>query len=129
MSALRAGRALAERMMVDHVIIRRIAGQETDRVTAKVTPVTQVVYDGKAKLQSYEGYEQSRDTAGVQYTVQRLSIQLPVGAYRINVGDVAEIITSTVDPLLVGRQLRLVSEAPFKTFGTAYRVFVDYIAD
>lgn len=129
MSALRAGRALAERMMVDHVIIRRITGQETDRVTGKVTPVPQVVYDGKAKLQSYEGYEQSRDTAGVQYTVQRLSIHLPVGAYRINVGDVAEIITSTVDPLLVGRQLRLVSEAPFKTFGTAYRVFVDYIAD
>jgi hypothetical protein len=129
MSALRAGRALAERMMVDHVVIRRITGERTDRITGKVTPLTEAVYTGKCKLQSYEGYEQSRDTAGVQYTVQRLSIHLPVGAYRINVGDVAEIVTSTIDPLLVGRQLRLVSEAPFKTFATAYRVFVDYIAD
>lgn len=115
--------------MLDRCVIRRITGETTDRATGKVTPLTETVYAGKCKLQSYEGYEQSRDTADVQYTVQRLSIHLPVGAYRINVGDVIEITESTLDPLLAGRQMRLVSEAPFKTFATAYRVFVDYIAD
>ncbi|WP_167199509.1 DUF6093 family protein [Brevibacterium pigmentatum] len=127
--ALLAGRARAEQMMKDQCIIRRVAGEVTDRETGKVVPAYVDVYTGRCKLQSYEGYEQEKNTAGTALTVQRMSVHLPVGAYRINVGDFVEITDSRLDPLLVGRKFRITQEAPFKTFATAYRVFVDYIAD
>lgn len=122
--------------MKDRCIIRRVLGQETDRDTGKVVPkLSDPVYPnpihpvGKVKVQSYEGYEQEKNTASTQVTVQRLSCHLPVGAYKINVGDIIEITESALDPLLVGRKYRITQEAPFKTFATSYRVFVDYIAD
>ena len=127
--ALLAGRARAEQMMRDKCIILRVTGETTDRETAEVVPVYSDVYTGKCKLQSYEGYEQSRTAAETTVTVQRMSVHLPVGAYRINVGDIVEITASRMDPMLTGRKFRITQEAPFKTFATAYRVFVDYIAD
>ena len=115
--------------MQDQCLIRRVTGETTDRETGKVVPIYSDVYTGKCKLQSYEGYEQSRTAAETTVTVQRMSVHLPVGAYRINVGDIVEITASRMDPMLTGRKFRITQEAPFKTFATAYRVFVDYIAD
>lgn len=123
------GRRRAEALMQDQCLIRRVIGETTDRETAKVVPLYDDVYTGKCKLQPYEGYEQEKNTAETALTVQRMSVHLPVGAYRINVGDVVEVTDSRMDPLLVGRKFRITQEAPFKTFATAYRVFVDYIAD
>lgn len=123
------GRRRAEALMQDQCLIRRVIGETTDRETGKVVPLYDDVYTGKCKLQSYEGYEQEKNTAETALTVQRMSVHLPVGAYRINVGDVVEVTDSRMDPLLVGRKFRITQEAPFKTFATAYRVFVDYIAD
>lgn len=115
--------------MQDQCVIRRVIGQTTDRETGKVVPLYEDAYAGRCKLQSYEGYEQEKSTAETALTVQRMSVHLPVGAYRINVGDIVEVTASRMDPMLVGRKFRITQEAPFKTFATAYRVFVDYIAD
>ncbi|MDN5546028.1 MAG: DUF6093 family protein [Rhodococcus sp. (in: high G+C Gram-positive bacteria)] len=123
------GRRKAEALMFDKCVIRRVVGETTDRETGKVVPLYQDMYEGKCKMQSYEGYEQSKTTAETTLTMQRMSCHLPVGAYRINVGDIVEITESRLDPLLVNRKFRITQEAPFKTFATAYRVFVDYIAD
>lgn len=128
-AALMRGRRKAEALMFDKCIIRRVTGETTDRETGKVVPVYADMYTGKCKIQSYEGYEQEKDTVGTSLTMQRMSCHLPVGAYRINVGDIVEITESRLDPLLVGRKFRITNEAPFKTLATAYRVFVDYIAD
>ena len=115
--------------MQDQCLIRRVTGETTDQETGKVVPLYDDVYTGKCKLQSYEGYEQSKTAAETTVTVQRMSVHLAVGAYRINVGDIVEITASRMDPMLTGRKFRITQEAPFKTFATAYRVFVDYIAD
>ena len=115
--------------MQDQCLIRRVVGETTDRKTGKVVPIYSDVHEGKCKVQSYEGYEQEKNTAETALTVQRMSVHLPVGAYRVNVGDIVEITTSRMDQMLVGRKFRITQEAPFKTFATAYRVFVDYIAD
>lgn len=123
------GRRKAESLMFDKCIIRRVTGETTDRETGKVVPEYADMYEGKCKMQSYEGYEQAESTAEADLTLQRMSCHLPVGAYRINVGDIVEITASRLDPLLMGRKFRITQEAPFKTFATAYRVFVDYIAD
>ena len=125
---LNRGRRAAESLMTDHVQIRRVVGSTVDPLTGEDSPEYTTVYEGKAKLQSFEGYEASREVISHSSVVQRMSIHLPVGSYRSSVGDVARIVRS-VDPLLVGREYRVTQEAPFKTHATAYRIFVDFKAE
>ena len=114
--------------MQDQCTISRVTGQEMDEI-GRVVPVTETVYSGRCKLQSYEGYEESREVISHSAVVQRMSIHLPVGSYRCSIGDVLTINESLMDPLLEGRQFRVTQEAPFKTFATAYRIFVDFKAE
>lgn len=113
--------------MVDQWEIRSVTGLETDPLTGEDTPVTEVVYVGKGKLQSFEGYEQTPESVGHTSTVQRMSLHLPIGDYRPQVGHIAKCVEST-DPNLIGTEYRMTQDAPFKTFATAYRVFVDFKA-
>ena len=128
MSALRSGRRAAERLMTDLVEIRRVVGTAVDPLTGRDEAELVVVYEGKAKLQSFEGYEASREVIAHSSVVQRMSIHLPVDSYRSSVGDVVRIVHSS-DPLLVGREYRVTQEAPFKTHATAYRISVDFKAE
>ncbi len=120
--ALARGRRAAEALMVDEVKIVRPTGA-VDPLTGKpVDPAT--VYDGKAKVQTYEGYEQDREVGGGSVTIQRYRVDVPVGAYAAQVGDVVTVTRARFDPNLVGRQYIL--RGPFfKTAATAYRMFVD----
>jgi len=59
-------------------------------------------------------------------TTQRMTLHVPVGSYEAQVGDLATVTEST-DPLLVGRQVRITQQAPYKEHATAYRVFVDEV--
>lgn len=108
-------------------VIRRPTGTSTI-VDYRPVPEMVTVYDGKAKLQTYEGYEQS-GTAGPASTVsQRMTLHLPVGAYMPLPGDVATCVASS-DPLLVGRVVRLAQAWPAKEHATSYRAFVDEVID
>jgi hypothetical protein len=115
---------MAESFMRDTVLVRRKTGTTTDPVTFEVVPVFDGVYHGRAKVQTYEGFEQRSESAGASVTVQRSQVHFPVGAFSMRVGDVVTVERS-VDPLLVGRSYRVVQQAPVKSFATAYRVFVD----
>ena len=124
-AAIMQGRRMAERLMVDRWVVYKLDMDDVDPLTGEAVRVT--VYEGKAKLTSYEGYEQTPEVVGHTSTVQRMSLHLPVGPYRPQVGHVA-VCTESLDPNLVGTQYRMTQDAPFKTFATAYRVFVDFEA-
>lgn len=121
-------RGFAEERMTDVWEVRRVTGLETDPMTGVDTPVTEVVYTGKGRLQSFAGNEQSREVIEHSSVVQRMSIHLPVGDYRPRVGDIAKCVESVEDPNIVGTEYRMAQDAPFKTVATAYRVFVDFKA-
>ena len=124
-AAIMQGRRMAERLMVDSWVVYKLDMDDVDPLTGEA--VRTVVYEGKAKLTSYEGYEQTPEVIGHTSTVQRMSLHLPVGPYRPQVGHVAVCVES-VDPNLIGTEYRMTQDAPFKTFATAYRVFVDFEA-
>lgn len=124
-SAVTAGRAAAERLMTDQLEVYFLDKEQVDPLTGEALRV--LVYEGKGKLQSYEGYEQNPESVGHTATVQRMSLHLPVGTYRPQVGHVA-VCVSSLDPNLNGTEYRMTQDAPFKTFATAYRVFVDFEA-
>ena len=121
-------RGFAEERMTDVWEVRRVTGLETDPLTGVDTPITEVVYTGKGRLQSFAGNEQTRDVIEHSSVVQRMSIHIPVGDYRPEVGDIAKCLSSKEDENLVGTEYRMVQSAPFKTVATAYRVFVDFKA-
>lgn len=124
-AAIMQGRRMAERLMVDRWVVYKLDMDDVDPLTGEAVRTT--VYEGKGKLQSWEGYEQNTESVGHTSTIQRLSLHLPVTEYRPQVGHVAVCVES-LDPNLVGTEYRISQDAPFKTFSTAYRVFVDFKA-
>ena len=124
-AAIMQGRRMAESLMVDKWVVYKLDMNDVDPLTGEAVRVT--VYEGKGKLQSWEGYEQNTESVGHTSTIQRLSLHLPVTEYRPQVGHVAVCVES-LDPNLVGTEYRISQDAPFKTFSTAYRVFVDFKA-
>ena len=110
--------------MTARVVVTRRDGDMVDPVTGEAP--TAVVYEGKGKVTSYEAHESSSLSGARVITTQRMSLHVPVGAFEAQVGDLA-MVTASRDPLLVGRQMRITQQAPYKEHATAYRVFVDEV--
>src|SRR5690606_6621097 len=99
-SALVTLRVEAEALMLDTCTVTRKGAAVTDPATGIVTTPTTTVYTGKAKRQTYEGYEAERDVAGHSATVQRYAAHFPVGSFLPAVGDEITWTASVHDPHL-----------------------------
>lgn len=126
LAVLQAGREAAERLMRTTVRITRPTG---DVSFTGLTPVKDSVdvYVGRAKLQSYEGYEQERTSVDANITSVRVRLDLPVGAVVVEPGDRVDVLECVDDPGMSGRSLRVSGIAPYKSMATAYRVYADLI--
>lgn len=120
-------RGTAEELMTDTWRVSRNTETVIDPLTGEESTEAETVYEGPAKLQSYEGHEASREVIMHSSIVQRMSLHFPVGQYRPQVNDVAECVASA-DPNLEGMVVRVTQDVPFKTHATAYRAFVDFKA-
>lgn len=116
-SAMRAGRAAAERLMIDQCAISRIShgvdGDGLDTVTEEL------VYTGRCKVQSVTVQESDIVSAGVPLVVDRLRVDVPVGAGPFAVGDLVQVEGRS-------RRLRVVGLLE-KTFQTAQRLPVEEV--
>lgn len=125
---VRRGRKRANRLMRSRVTVERIG----EKVLADVPPFEletkrTIVYAGRAKVQSYEPYEQERVAGGATVVVQRVRVDFPVGVLTLEPGDVVTVVGSPDDRLLEGKSYRVPGNAPYKSLATAYRVFVDEV--
>ncbi len=84
------------------------------------------MYEGRGKVQTWEGFQSNPDSGGQIATVQRYTVHVPVGAWDVRIGDVIDVITATLDPLLAGRRYRVVSLL-HKSLPTAYRLGVEEV--
>ena len=129
-ATLRRGRRAAEALMSSTVEVRRFTGETTiDDDTLIETPVYNTVYSGRAKIASYEAFEQTPESAGGVVTVVRLRVDFPVGSFIAKPGDEAHVLSDTSDPLLGGRRFRLTVTAPYKSHATAYRIAAEEVTD
>ena len=122
-------RKQAESLMSTTVSVRRYTGETTMDDLGVETALFDVVYEGKAKIASYEAYESTPDVAGFPRVVVRSRCDFPVGSFAAEAGDEVHVVADSDDPLLAGNVLRLAAPAPFKSHATAYRVPVEEVVN
>lgn len=122
-------RRKAEQLMTDTVRIERMTGEiRVDAETGLSVPVSVLVYEGPAKLQTYGGIAQQSaasatgDTSnlGGVVPVWSLRLDLPISVVDVRSGDIAMVVASR-DAALTGSQLRLINLQSEKTHATARR--------
>ncbi|WP_341741307.1 DUF6093 family protein [Trueperella pyogenes] len=125
---VRRGRRRAVRLMRASVIVERLGEEKiSDSPPFELVRERTRVYEGRAKIQSYEPYEQERAAGGATIVVQRVRVDFPVGELTLEPGDVITVVDSPDDRLLEGKSYRVPGSAPYKSLATAYRVFVDEV--
>jgi len=117
--------AQAESLMLDQCILERRAGEVTDPVTGVVTDGWEKVYEGKCKVQGRAAQAGSPEAGGHAFVVENLMVHLPVSTGSM-VNDRVTIVSASLDPLLVGLQLRL-NELARGSIRTAYRWNVELV--
>ena len=128
--SLKRLQSLANEQMTSMVEVRRFTGETAiDDDTLIETPIYNVVYSGRAKVASYEAFEQTPESAGGVVTVVRLRVDFPVGSFVAKPGDACRVLSDLSDPLLAGRVYRLTVSAPYKSHATAYRVAAEEVTD
>jgi hypothetical protein len=121
------GRALAESQMQDTSTIKRASDETTiDPSTGLPTTTWTTIYSGKCKIQSDSVQAVNPTSGDHSYTVDRLSVHVPVSATGVQVGDQVEITDSALDAANMGRKFRVASMFR-KTFATAQRLPVEEV--
>ena len=121
-SATLAGRRAAEAGMSDTWAVYRYTDGPLNETTGQYEPTATTIYDGPAKLQSFESYEQNPVAGAYDYTVMRPILHLPVNTASalVKVGDTAVCLASPMDADLVGREVTI-EGIQSKTYMTARR--------
>lgn len=125
---IRAGRDMAESLMVDTCRITRGGGAPVwDEETGTYTPANATtLYQGKCKVQTYQAFEQNPEAGEQRVTLQRYYLHVPVGAVKYQQGDRAVMLTSPYNPALPGTTFT-VAGAHDKSLQTAHRLLVDEV--
>lgn len=122
-------RRKAEQLMTDRVRIVRMTGEiRVDAETGVSVPVSVLVYEGLAKLQTYGGIAQQSSASATGDTsnlggvvpVWSLRLDLPISVVDARSGDIAMVVASR-DAALIGARLRLINLQSEKTHATARR--------
>lgn len=122
-------RRKAEQLMTDRVRIVRMTGEiRVDAETGLSVPVSVLVYEGPAKLQTYGGIAQQSSASATGDTsnlggvvpVWSLRLDLPINVVGARSGDIAVVVASR-DAALIGARLRLINLQSEKTYATARR--------
>ena len=122
-------RRKAEQLMTDTVRIVSMTGEiRVDAETGVSVPVSALVYEGPAKLQTYGGIAQQSSASATGDTsnlggvvpVWSLRLDLPIDVVDACSGDIAMVVASR-DAALTGARLRLINLQSEKTHATARR--------
>jgi hypothetical protein len=121
-----AGRAAAERLMVDACKIERITGETTNTTTGEVTQTKTTVYSGKCRVQQ-RGRMSRPEDVGEAYVFQTLrELQVPMAVTGVEIEDLVTVTASTLDPDAVG-QTYWVRELWTKTHSTSRRLGIEEV--
>ncbi|WP_417365051.1 DUF6093 family protein [Glutamicibacter arilaitensis] len=126
-AALKAGRQAAAATFTDTVKIARSTGNVvTDPITGVVTEEVITVYEGPGKIQATGASVNTPNAGGAQFTVESMSLHVPIGVGPFLISDPVEIVASPLNPQRVGQIFRI-NGLIEKTHATAQRFKVERI--
>lgn len=123
LTAARAGRAAAERLMVDACTVQHRTGESTGPGGVITTTYGDAFYTGKCQVQLRTETGQDRDVGEAYRIVSRRVVKLPMSVTGVVEGDRIIITAAALDAALVGK-VYTVRDIEAKTFQTARRVTV-----
>lgn len=124
-TALKTGRLAAQSMFIDTYKVQRPGEPYTDDDGIVITPLIDV-WQGKGRVQVNAASAENPAAGGHQFTVQSMSLHIPVNAGPFQISDTVTIVASPLDPERVGHQLRITALFD-KTFATAQRLKVEQV--
>ncbi|MGA5629799.1 DUF6093 family protein [Streptomyces cellulosae] len=101
------GRHAAEELMQDACEVGRVKGYKTDDEGHSI-PVIEAVYTGPCRVRPSAKGAVADKTGVVQVETWAYTVSVPLAVTKVNTGDTVKITTS-LDPSLTGRSLRVVS--------------------
>lgn len=122
------GRAAAERTMADTCRIEYVTGTVWDEGTGTSTPTYATRYEGKCRTQTTLTAESQQSAGEREWTIQSLTVSVPVSVTGVAVGDRVTITSTALDLDLVDRVFTVVGLA-HKTHMTARRLQVEEVVD
>lgn len=126
-AALKAGRQAAKATFTDTVRLARSTGEMiTDPITGVVTEKVETIYEGPGKVQITGASVNTPTAGGHQFTVESMTLHIPVGTKPVSIDDQGEILKSPLNPARVGQQFR-VTGLMDKSQATAQRLKVERI--
>lgn len=125
-AALPELRAQAESMMVDTCKVEYVNGTTWDEGSGTSVPAYATRYEGKCRVQTTLTSEANPNAGEREWTVQSLTVAVPMSAIGFEVGDRVTITSAALDADLVGRVFTVVALA-HKTHMTARRLRVDEV--
>lgn len=124
---VREGRELAESLMTATCVIRRATGDMTvDPATDADVPEYADLFTSVCKVQARNLQARQQEAGGRTATTVALQLHLPVSAAEVSVGDYAHVLTSPLDPELVGRTFTVVGPSA-KSYATARRLEIEEV--
>ena len=120
-TAVLAGRAEAESLMLDACTITRPGEPTTDPDTGDVTNTATEVYTGKCKVQSKDSATSNPEAGGATFTVVSRQVHIPANSADVQDGDVVTITASLLNAFTVGKQYRVEGFEP-DSMDTAFRM-------
>ncbi|MGG5172673.1 DUF6093 family protein [Pseudarthrobacter sp. J1738] len=125
-TALKAGRLAAQATFIDTYKVERPGEPVTDPDTGVVSPGLTLIWTGKGKVQVNAPAASTPLAGSHEFTVQSMSLHLPVNAGPFGIGDVATVVASPLDPGRIGNKLRITALFD-KTYATAQRLKVEQV--
>lgn len=123
-----AGRAAAERNMLDACTITRVTGQTTNLQNGQVTDTVETIYSGKCSIQQNGRLSRPTTVAGAYVFQTAYELKLPIATSAgVDINDVVNVTAAVLDPDLAGRTY-WVRELAAKSFATARRLGVEEVS-
>jgi hypothetical protein len=120
-------REQAESLMVDTCKIEHVTGTAWDEDSGTSTPTYDTRYSGKCRTQTTLTSEAAQSAGEREWTIQSLTVSVPMSVTGVEVGDRVTITSTALDLDLVGRVFTVVALA-HKTHMTARRFRVEEVA-
>jgi len=113
--------------MTDTIRLEAVSGSAPDPDTLEMVDTYATVYEGKGRWQRPDTVAAESVAGGVEFGLNRVTVQLPIGVLVAARGQRATVVASQTDPALPGAKATVIGVAN-KTHATMRRLLCEEVS-